>query len=75
MAKKTRRKKRKPDENELLMFRALYLTGWNPNSIAVDMGWDAKTVRKYVSSDEYYTPFMKQVIEMAVREYQQNHPT
>lgn len=48
-----KRKKRKLTENELIAFKVMNDLGMTPNAIAVEMGRDPKTVRKYLASNIY----------------------
>lgn len=65
----TKRKKRKPNFDELIMFHFLSGIGLTPNAVAVKTGWDPHTVRKYLRSGEYTTPLMKKIIKEAVKAY------
>ena len=65
----TKRKKRKPNQEELMEFHFLSGIGMTPNAIGVRTGWDPHTVRKYLRSGEYTTPTMKKIIIKAVKTY------
>ena len=63
----TKRKKRKPNYDELMEFHFLTGIGMTPNAVGVRTGWDPHTVRKYLRSGEYTTPLMKKIVKDAVK--------
>lgn len=70
----TKRKKRKPNYDELMTFHFLSGIGMTPNAVAVKTGWDPHTVRKYLRSGEYTTPLMKKMVKDAVKAYRDKSP-
>ena len=57
----------KPNRGELAWFRALRDLGYSPNKIGQMIKRDPKTVRKYLASDVYQDPDIKNLIEVIKR--------
>lgn len=66
----TKRKKRSPNENELMIMLIMSKLGMSLYAIAKEMGFDPHTVKKYTKEDlSHYTPFMLQIVEGVVDSY------
>jgi predicted transcriptional regulator len=58
------RKNLTPTKKELAQYKALNDLGLTPNAIAVRSGRDPKTVRKYLQSEVYNDPEIRQMVEV-----------
>lgn len=56
--------KAKPKKTELAQFKVLHDMGLAPNAIGKQTGRDPKTVRKWLQSDAYQDPELKQMIRV-----------
>lgn len=66
----TKRKKRSPNENELMIMLIMSKLGMSLYAIAKEMRFDPHTVKKYVKDDLFhYTPYMLQIVEGVVDSY------
>lgn len=57
-------KARKPTKTELARFKAMSDLGLTPHAIGARAGRDPKTVRKYLQSEVYNDPEIKQMVDI-----------
>jgi len=69
----TKRKRRNlpPTEEELIIFKVWSDMGLTANAIAVKMGRDPKTIRKYLLWQNYFNDYIKTIVEMVEDSYKE----
>ena len=66
---KKKRRNLPPTQDEVILFKVLYDFGMTANAIAVQVGKDPKTVRKYLGLHHYYNDYIKTIIKIVEDSY------
>ena len=66
---KKKRRNLQPTQDEVILFKVLYDSGMTANAIAFQVGKDPKTVRKYLSYQNYFNDYIKTIVKMVEESY------